>query len=76
MGTVAILVLAVLAVLAILAGVIATRPGDFRIAVHVVTPKQLTKEQKALLQQLAQTLDGEKARDGKGLFDKVKDAFG
>jgi molecular chaperone DnaJ len=50
--------------------------GDFRIAVHVVTPRQLNKEQKALLQQLSQTLDGGANHEGKGLFDKVKDAFG
>jgi molecular chaperone DnaJ len=57
--------------------------GDLLIAVKVVTPKKLTREQKKLLEQLQATLPTEKfqptprdEQDEKGLFDRVKDIFG
>ena len=48
--------------------------GDLFVAVTVVTPKTLTREQRKLLEQLAQieTTDLE----DKGLADKVRDIFG
>ena len=58
--------------------------GDLFFAVQAVTPKKLTKEQRAALEQLANALPKEKfeprAREAEGeeknLFDKVKDIFG
>jgi len=52
--------------------------GDLYVHIRVVTPKNLTREQKKLLQQLAETLDPETrpAERGSTLFDKVKDIFG
>jgi molecular chaperone DnaJ len=48
--------------------------GDMHIHVQVKTPKKLSGEQKKLLEQLAASLD--KDDGGKGLFEKVKGAFG
>jgi molecular chaperone DnaJ len=57
--------------------------GDLLVTVKVVTPKKLNKEQKKLLEQLAETLPKEKfeptpreAHDERGIFDRVKDIFG
>jgi molecular chaperone DnaJ len=57
--------------------------GDLLITVKVVTPKKLTREQKKLLQQLAESLPADTFeptpvtdQDDKGLFDRVKDIFG
>ncbi len=51
--------------------------GDELITVHVMTPDNLTEEQRKLLKQLAKTLGKEVIeQQGKGIFDKVKDAFG
>ena len=55
--------------------------GDLLVTVNVVTPKKLTKEQKKLLEQLAESLPKEKFEptpvgDDKGIFDRVKDIFG
>jgi molecular chaperone DnaJ len=57
--------------------------GDLLVTVNAVTPKKLTKEQKKLLEQLAETLPDTKVKpsardedDGRGIFDKVKDIFG
>ncbi|HEY8447584.1 MAG TPA: molecular chaperone DnaJ [Thermomicrobiales bacterium] len=52
--------------------------GDQIVTVHVVIPKHLTEEQRALVEQLAQTF-GEDQRPQpapRGFFDKVKDALG
>jgi molecular chaperone DnaJ len=48
--------------------------GNIYIHVQVTTPKKLSGEQKKLLEQLAQSL--EKDDGDKGLFEKVKGAFG
>jgi molecular chaperone DnaJ len=55
--------------------------GDQLVRVRVVTPQNLTPEQRRLFQQLAETLDGshtavpeEEPRE-KGLFEKFKDIF-
>jgi molecular chaperone DnaJ len=58
--------------------------GDLFFTVQAVTPKKLTKDQRALLEQLGKALPKEKyeprpvdaAEDEKNLFDKVKDIFG
>lgn len=57
--------------------------GDLLVTVQATTPKKLTKEQRKMLQQLAETLPAEEVRpharedaDDRGIFDKVKDIFG
>ena len=57
--------------------------GDLFIAVKVITPKKLSRDQKKLLEQLADVLPKEKfeptpreAHEDKGLFGRVKDIFG
>jgi molecular chaperone DnaJ len=52
--------------------------GDQIVTVHVVIPKTLTSEQRALVEQLASTLGGEviPQPSNRGFFDKVKDALG
>jgi molecular chaperone DnaJ len=57
--------------------------GDLLVTVKVVTPKRLTREQRKLLDQFAETLPKEKfeptpaeQQDDRGLFDRVKDIFG
>ncbi len=58
--------------------------GDLFATVQAQTPKKLTKEQRKLLQQLAEALPQEKfeprphgeAQDERNLFDRVKDMFG
>lgn len=47
--------------------------GDHLVTVAVVTPRRLSAEQRALLEQLAD-YDGDDATD-RGLFDRVKDIF-
>jgi molecular chaperone DnaJ len=48
--------------------------GDLFVAVTVVTPTSLTREQRRLLEQLAQVEN--KDLEDKGLVDKVRDIFG
>ena len=57
--------------------------GDLIVIVKVVTPRTLTREQKKLLQQLADSLPAETFaptpvadQNEKGLFERVKDIFG
>jgi molecular chaperone DnaJ len=57
--------------------------GDLLVTVQASTPKKLTRDQKKLLEQLAETLPPLKGTptspqdaDDRGLFDKVKDIFG
>jgi molecular chaperone DnaJ len=47
--------------------------GDLLAHVQVVTPKNLSSDQKRLLRELGETMHG---GAGKNLFDKVKDALG
>ena len=51
------------------------RRGNHRFTVVVETPTKLTKEQKELLRQLDETLDGNASPRRKGFFDTVKDFF-
>ena len=58
--------------------------GDLLVTVQAITPKKLTREQRKLLEQLAQTLPEHKIKpaareeddDDRGIFGKVKDIFG
>jgi molecular chaperone DnaJ len=51
--------------------------GDLQVKLRVVTPTDLSDEQKKLLKQLAATFDrGVKPQENKGFFDKVKDVIG
>lgn len=54
--------------------------GDLMVTVRGTTPKDLSREQKKLLEQLATTLgppsQGESTEADKGIFGKVKDIFG
>ena len=58
--------------------------GDLLVTVQVQTPKRLSKEQRALIEQLAKALPKEKfeprapgeEQDDRNLFDRVKDMFG
>ena len=49
--------------------------GDLFVAVNIVTPKSLSREQRRLLEELS-ALESEETNQDKGLFDKVKDIFG
>jgi molecular chaperone DnaJ len=48
--------------------------GDLFVSVSVVTPTSLTREQRRLLEQLAEVEN--KDLENKGLVDKVRDIFG
>jgi molecular chaperone DnaJ len=57
--------------------------GDLLIAVKVITPKKISREQRRLLEQLSTSLPREKfeptprdEQEDRGLFDRVKDIFG
>jgi molecular chaperone DnaJ len=57
--------------------------GDLLVSVKVSMPRKLSKEQRRLLEQFAQTLPKEHfgptpvaEQDDRGLFDRVKDIFG
>lgn len=48
--------------------------GDLRVEVRVVTPRKLTPRQRELLQELARTFETD-GGDGRGIFDKIRDAL-
>jgi molecular chaperone DnaJ len=51
--------------------------GDMIVRVNVVTPNQLTKEQKELLRELARSMGSDvKPQADRGIMDKIKDALG
>jgi molecular chaperone DnaJ len=51
--------------------------GDLQVRLRVVTPTDLSDQQRKLLKQLASTFDDQiEPQENKGFFDKVKDAFG
>jgi molecular chaperone DnaJ len=52
--------------------------GDQIVTIQVVTPKQLTDEQRALFEELAASLGNEieQQPNSKGFFGRMKDAFG
>lgn len=51
--------------------------GDQLVTIHVAIPRELTAEQRALFEKLAQSLGREQVAqsNGKGFFEKVRDAF-
>ncbi len=49
--------------------------GDLVVEVRVQTPSKLSKQQKDLMKQLAETMTVENTPGSRGLFDKVKDIF-
>jgi molecular chaperone DnaJ len=56
-----------------------SRRGDQLVAVIVETPKALSEEQRHLFEELSKVLnspDPQANGNNKGLFDKIKDAFG
>ena len=48
------------------------RTGDLRVVVNVTVPRRLTREQRDLLEQFADTLTDENHRDDEGMFAKLK----
>jgi molecular chaperone DnaJ len=50
--------------------------GDLMVRIHVVTPTKLSDEQRALLEQLAESLGTPSIASGDGsFFDRIRDAF-
>ena len=52
------------------------RSGDLRVVVNVVIPRHLKREQRELLEQLADSLTDQNLRTDEGVFGKLKRAFG
>jgi molecular chaperone DnaJ len=50
--------------------------GNLRVVVNVVIPRHLSKEQRELVQQLADSMTEHNLRSDEGLFGKLKRAFG
>jgi molecular chaperone DnaJ len=50
--------------------------GNLRVLVNVVVPRHLTKEQRELVQRLADSMTDHNLRSDEGLFGKLKRAFG
>jgi molecular chaperone DnaJ len=54
-----------------------TGRGDMIVRATVVTPKSLSKEQKELLRQLAESMGSTvKPQEDRGFMGKIKDALG
>ncbi|MBO0768986.1 MAG: molecular chaperone DnaJ, partial [Solirubrobacterales bacterium] len=51
------------------------RTGDLRVVVNVVIPRKLSKEQRHLVEQLAESITGENMGPDEGVFAKLKRAF-
>jgi len=49
--------------------------GDLLVAINVMIPTRLSRDQRRLLEELS-ALESEETRQDKGLFNKVKDIFG
>ena len=49
--------------------------GDLMVEVRVQTPSKLTREQRELMRQMAETMTVENKPHSRGLFDKVKEIF-
>lgn len=52
-----------------------TGRGDLLVTARIVVPTHLNEKQKALLRELARTLNTDPLAEDKGILDKVKDAF-
>ena len=53
-----------------------SRRGDLRVVVNVVVPKRLTKRQRRLLEELAETMTAENVRSDESLVGKLKRLLG
>jgi molecular chaperone DnaJ len=53
-----------------------SRRGDLRVVVNVVVPKRLTKRQRRLLEELAETMTAENVRSDESLVGKLKRLIG
>jgi molecular chaperone DnaJ len=52
------------------------RTGDLRVMVNVVVPRHLNRQQRVLLEQLADSMTDHNLRTEEGVFGKLKRAFG
>jgi molecular chaperone DnaJ len=52
------------------------RHGDIRVVVNVVVPRKLSREQRDLVQQLADSMTDENLASDEGVFSKLKRALG
>jgi molecular chaperone DnaJ len=50
--------------------------GDQYVAVNIITPTNLSREQRRLLEEMSQLETNTAADDDRGIMDKVKDIFG
>jgi molecular chaperone DnaJ len=50
--------------------------GDLRVVVNVVIPRRLKREQRELLERLAESMTEDNLRSDEGMFGKLKRAFG
>ena len=50
--------------------------GDLRVVVNVVTPRHLSRDQRELYEQLAESLTDHNLRTDEGVFGKLRRAFG
>ena len=49
--------------------------GDHKVLVNVVVPRQLSPEQRAVLEEFERSTGAENYRPDEGFFDKLKSAF-
>jgi molecular chaperone DnaJ len=52
------------------------RHGDLRVVINVVTPRRLTRRQRELLEELAESMTHENLHSDEGVFSKLRRAFG
>ncbi len=52
------------------------RRGDLRVVVNVIVPRHLSREQRELYDQLADSMSDHNLRTDEGVFGKIKRAFG
>jgi molecular chaperone DnaJ len=52
------------------------RTGDLRVVVNVIVPRNLNREQRQLLEELAESLTDHHLRSEEGVFGKIRRAFG
>lgn len=50
--------------------------GDLFVSINIITPTNLSRDQKRLLEELAKLEAEKKSQEDKGIFNKVKDIFG
>ena len=51
------------------------RTGDLRVVVNVATPRRLTREQRDLMERLAETITDDNLRADEGMLAKLKRAL-